>query len=65
MRDLGSHGRLYDWQGVVEEWALHRWLRENGAAEGEIVLLQADDLTYADCWSNVSLRIAPRFEGTE
>jgi hypothetical protein len=35
----------YDWQDAAEEWALHRWLRENGAAEGENVLLQADDLT--------------------
>ncbi len=35
----------YDWQDAAEEWALHRWLRENGAAEGESVLLQADDLT--------------------
>jgi hypothetical protein len=35
----------YDWQDAAEEWALHRWLRENGAAEGENVLLQLDDLT--------------------
>jgi hypothetical protein len=35
----------YDWQDAAEEWALHRWLRENGATEGENVLLQADDLT--------------------
>jgi hypothetical protein len=35
----------YDWQDAAEEWALHRWLRENGAAEGENVLLQSDDLT--------------------
>lgn len=34
----------YDWQDAVEEWALHRWLRENGAAEGENVLLQSDNL---------------------
>jgi hypothetical protein len=34
----------YDWQDAAEEWALHRWLRENGAAEGENVLLQLDDL---------------------
>jgi hypothetical protein len=34
----------YDWQDAAEEWALHRWLRESGAAEGENVLLQADDL---------------------
>jgi hypothetical protein len=24
----------YDWQDAAEEWALHRWLRENGALEG-------------------------------
>jgi len=35
----------YDWQDAAEEWALHRWLRENGAADGESVLLQCDDLT--------------------
>jgi hypothetical protein len=35
----------YDWQDAAEEWALHRCLRENGAAEGENVLLQSDDLT--------------------
>jgi hypothetical protein len=35
----------YDWQDAEEEWALHRWLLENGAAEGEQVLLQSDDLT--------------------
>ena len=35
----------YDWQDAAEEWALHRWLRENGAADGETVLLQSDDLT--------------------
>jgi hypothetical protein len=35
----------YDWQDAAEEWALHRWLREHGAAEGESVLLQSDDLT--------------------
>ena len=33
----------YDWQDAAEEWALHRWLRENGATEGENVLLQSDD----------------------
>ncbi len=36
---------LYDWQDAEEEWALHRWLRDSGAAEGEHVLLQLDDLT--------------------
>ena len=30
----------YDWQNAAEEWALHRWLRENGAAEKEAVLLR-------------------------
>lgn len=35
----------YDWRDATEEWALHRWLRENGAVDGENVLLQADDLT--------------------
>jgi hypothetical protein len=34
----------YDWQDAVEEWALHRWLRENGAGEQETVLLECDDL---------------------
>ena len=32
----------YDWQDAAEEWALHRWLRENGAADGEIVLVRLD-----------------------
>ena len=35
----------YDWQDAAEEWALHRWLCENGAVKGENILLQADDLT--------------------
>ena len=35
----------YDWQDAAEEWALHRWLRESGAADGEIVLLRSDDLS--------------------
>ena len=30
----------YDWQDAAEEWALHRWLRENGANEGETVLVK-------------------------
>jgi hypothetical protein len=34
----------YEWQDATEEWALHRWLRESGAAEGEMVLLRCDDL---------------------
>ena len=29
----------YDWQDAAEEWALHRWLRENGATNGELVLV--------------------------
>jgi hypothetical protein len=29
----------YDWQDAAEEWALHRWLRESGAANGELVLV--------------------------
>jgi hypothetical protein len=35
----------YDWQDAAEEWALHRWLRDSGAADGEIVLLRSDDLS--------------------
>ena len=35
----------YDWQDAAEEWALHRWLRESGAAEGEIVLVRSDELS--------------------
>ncbi len=35
----------YDWQDAAEEWGLHGWLRESGAADGEIVLLRADDLS--------------------
>jgi hypothetical protein len=34
----------YEWQDAAEEWALHRWLRDSGSAEGETVLLQYDDL---------------------
>ncbi len=33
----------YEWQDAAEEWALHRWLHQSGAAEGETVLLQSDD----------------------
>lgn len=33
----------YEWQNATEEWAMHRWLRDNGAAEGETVLLEYDD----------------------
>ena len=32
----------YDWQDAAEEWALHRWLRENGATEGEFVLVKLE-----------------------
>jgi hypothetical protein len=38
----------YEWQDATEEWALHRWLRENGAADGETVLLQCDDFDQDD-----------------
>lgn len=30
----------YDWQDAAEEWALHRWMRENGATDGEGVLVK-------------------------
>ena len=33
----------YDWQDAAEEWALHRWLGENGAAEGELVVVKLDE----------------------
>lgn len=33
----------YDWQDAAEEWALHRWLRENGAGEGETVLIKLEE----------------------
>ena len=32
----------YDWQDAAEEWALHRWLRESGAVDGEMVLVRMD-----------------------
>lgn len=32
----------YDWQDAAEEWALHRWLGESGAATGEIVLVKLE-----------------------
>jgi hypothetical protein len=35
----------YDWQDAGEEWALHRWMRENGADEGEIVLVKLEGLS--------------------
>jgi hypothetical protein len=34
----------YDWQGAAEEWALHRWMKEHGAADGETVLVKLDDV---------------------
>ena len=36
---------LYDWQDAAEEWALHRWLRESGAVDGEMVLVKSDGLS--------------------
>ena len=36
---------VYDWQDAAEEWALHRWLRESGAVDGELVLVKSDDLS--------------------
>ena len=32
----------YDWQDAAEEWSLHRWPRENGAKDGEAVLVKLD-----------------------
>jgi hypothetical protein len=32
----------YDWQDAAEEWALHQWLRANGAADGELVLVKLE-----------------------
>jgi hypothetical protein len=32
----------YDWQDAAEEWALHRWLREGGAVDGELVLVKLE-----------------------
>jgi len=32
----------YDWQDAAEEWALHRWMRENGATDGEGVLVKME-----------------------
>lgn len=37
----------YDWQDDAEEWALHRWLREGGAAVGETVLVKLDQMPGA------------------
>ena len=33
----------YDWRDAVEEWAMHHWLREGGAADGETVLVKLDE----------------------
>jgi hypothetical protein len=33
----------YDWRDAPEEWSLHYWLRDNGASEDEIVLVQSDE----------------------
>lgn len=33
----------YDWRDAVEEWAMHRWLRDGGAADGETVLVKLDE----------------------
>ena len=30
----------YDWRDAAGEWALHRWMRENGATDGETVLVK-------------------------
>lgn len=35
----------YDWQDAAEEWALHRWMRENGATDGERVLVKMEGST--------------------
>ncbi len=35
----------YDWQDAAEEWALHRWMRENGAADGEMVLVRLEEFS--------------------
>lgn len=34
----------FDWRNAAEEWALHRWLRENGAADNESILVRFDDI---------------------
>jgi len=33
---------IYDWRDAAEEWALHDWMRENGASDGEMVLVKMD-----------------------
>lgn len=30
----------YDWQDSAKEWDFHRWLRENGAVDGETVVVK-------------------------
>ncbi len=37
----------YDWRDAAEEWGLHRWLREAGAAEAETVLVKLGRLLGA------------------
>lgn len=32
----------YDWRDAAQEWALHDWLRENGATNGEVVLVKME-----------------------
>ncbi|MBX6746974.1 MAG: hypothetical protein IRY87_33495 [Acetobacteraceae bacterium] len=32
----------YDWRDAAEEWALHDWMRENGATDGEVVLVKME-----------------------
>ena len=31
-----------DWRDAAEEWALHDWMRENGATNGEAVLVRME-----------------------
>lgn len=32
----------YDWREAEEEWALHDWMRQNGATDGELVLVRVE-----------------------
>ena len=32
----------YDWRDAADEWALHDWMRENGATNGEVVLVKME-----------------------
>ena len=32
----------YDWQDAANEWPLHDWMRENGATNGEVVLIKME-----------------------